>query len=526
MAEKYDVAIIGAGHNGLIAAYYLAKAGKKVVVFEKKENVGGRCVTEEITEGFRSSVCLDDISLFSKKVFQDLGLKNKGISAATDPLAISLLPGKALIQWRSPQKFAQEIATFSEKDAKEYPKYHEFMDKVAKNLGIACAKTPPDILNLPHSDLVDLGKYWLKLRKMGKRDMLEFLRAASMSARDFLDEWFESDALKGLLAAKALMGNALGPYSPGTAATLFLQHILSYHSASLGHPQGGMGKLSEALEQAGQTYKVEVRKENEVQEILIEEGVVKGVLLQDGTEIHSQVVASSLDPKTTFLKLCSPPKVSLKLRNLVKNVKSQGVSTKINLALKELPHIALVQGAEKEALLSARYFIAPSLEYLEKAFDATKYGRYSENPVIQFILPSFIDPSLAPKNKHVLSITAQCTPFRLREGSWAEHQDKFADIVLEKLGVFLPNLKDIIEHRQVLSPSDLEANFSLNEGHIYHLDHTMDQLFLMRPIPGSAQYRTPLDNLYLCGAGTHPAGMVNGLAGHNAAQKILKDWKG
>lgn len=527
MNDQYDAIVIGAGHNGLVTATYLAKAGLRVLVLERRETVGGAAVTEEVFPGFKFDTGAHSINRFHPTVMADLELAKHGLELLPlDPAVFS--PGQDgdhLLLWRTPEVTVDSIGQLSEKDAK---RWNGFTSLVAKATGLleSIYSTPPDVLSKKKRDVWKLLKMAGRVRRLGKHDMTEVLRVLPMTVVELLNEWFENDLLKGTLGAAGITGILQGPMSAGTAL-LFLHHQVGAKQGVVRAPlraRGGLGGLTRALESAARSAGAEIRTAAWVERIVAEAGVATGVALVDGEEITGRCVISNADPSRTFCGLLDPFNLDPDFMRRVHNIKFKGVVARVNLALGELPDFTCLPGDGPH--LSGLISISPSLKYLERAFDDAKYGEPSSEPYLEAVIPSLSDPSLAPDGKHVMSILVQYAPYQLKDGVWDDaKREALGDRVVKTLATYAPNIESAILHRQVLTPLDIEAVFGLTEGNIYHGEMTLDQLFFMRPVPGWARYRTPVANLYLCGAGTHPGGGVTGAPGYNAAREILKDSK-
>jgi phytoene dehydrogenase-like protein len=525
MNDHYDAIVIGAGHNGLVTATYLAKAGHRVLVLERREMVGGAAVTEEVFPGFKFDMGPHCINRLHPTLVSDLQLGKHGLELLPlDPAVFApTLDSDHLLLWRKPELTIDSIRQLSEMDAKRWT---GFATLVAKATGLleSIYSTPPDVLSKKKKDVWELMKMAGRLRRLGARDMTEVLRILPMTAVELLDEWFETDLLKGTLGAVGITGICQGPMAAGTAF-LFLHHHVGARQGLLRAPlrvRGGTGGLSRALESAARSAGVEVRTNAWVERIVTDAGKATGVALVDGEQIDGSRVISNADPKRTLCDLLDPSNLDPDFLRRVLNIKFRGVCARVNLALGELPEFTCVpgEGPHLHGLIS----ISPSLKYLERAFDDAKYGEPSREPYLEAVIPSLTDPSLAPAGKHVMSILVQYAPYHLKHGIWDDaKRDALGDQVVKTLAAYAPNIESAILHRQVLTPLDLEAVFRLTEGNIYHGEMTLDQLFFMRPVPGWARYRTPVEGLYLCGAGTHPGGGVTGVPGYNAAREILKD---
>lgn len=560
----YDAIVIGGGHNGLVTAAYLAKAGRKVLVLERRPIVGGAAVTEELIPGFKFSSCADGLGGLSPTIIRDLNLQQHGLEyLPADPAIFAPQPdGRALTIWRDINRTVREIEPFSRRDAARYPDFIALVGKVSKLVGALMAVTPPQMPRPALADIPELLKLLGPARQLSKKDIHDTLRILPMSVADLLDEWFESDALRGLIAARGITGITWGPRAAGTAYMLLYSCAGDGQAFSFGGiVKGGMGGLTLALARAARHYGVEIRTEAEVAEIVVESGQTHGVRLANGQVITAAAIISNADPRTTFMKLVDPQVLDPFFVKQVQNIKYRGSGARVHLALRELPRftaltppsIPPLTGGEGEGeYLRGHVRIAPSLDYLEKAFDAAKYGQFARRPYLDVTIPSLADPSLAPAGQHVMSIYMQYAPYCLKQGSegdevargrgageqgngrlegwkaegWNDGQrEALGETVIDTLAEYAPNLKEMVLDSRVLTPLDLETIYGLPEGNPSHGEMTLDQFLYMRPVPGYAQYRAPIQGLYLCGAGTHPGGGVTGLPGYNAAREILKDWK-
>ncbi|MBE7552346.1 MAG: NAD(P)/FAD-dependent oxidoreductase [Anaerolineales bacterium] len=541
--NNYDALIIGGGHNGLVTAAYLAKAGKKVLVLERRDTLGGAAATEEIWPGFKINTGASDAGMLRPEVVAELGLRRHGLEFIESQVtAFAPQPnGPALTLWRDPRETRAEIARFSPADAEKFPAFMRLVTALTSILDNIMTLTPPSLEEAKPGDLFPWAKLGLKLKGLGQREMMEFLRVLPMTAQEFLDEWFESEALKGLLGAAGISGTMQGPQSSGTAFVL-LYHYLGAADGGFKATRlvrGGTGQLVAALASAARQYGAELRTGAEVSRILLAENPntgetqAVGVVLAGGEEILAKAVISNADPRRTLFGLVGAPNLEPHLIRRVRNIRYRGCVAKVNLALNGLPEFtSLPEGdaAENNAYLGGHIVISPTLEYLERAYDDAKYGRFSAQPYLDVIIPSVLDPSLAPAGQHVMSITMQYAPYKLQgreQGSgWDERQKQaLVDKIVDTLAHYAPNLKDLIRHCQILTPLDWEQEYGLTEGSIFHGEMGLDQLLFMRPVPGYGQYRTPVGRLYLCGAGTHPGGGVTGAPGYNAAREILSDLK-
>lgn len=522
----YDAIVIGGGHNGLTNAAYLAKAGKKVLVLERRHVLGGATVTEEIYPGFKYSVCSYVVSLLRPEIIRELELPKYDLEIIPLDSTFSPLPdGNYLARWGDHAKTRREIARHSSSDAEAYEQFGQLMIQMAMAVKPMLGLVPPRPTSLNPRDLLSLISVGNHFRKLGDKLLYGLTKLMTMSSADYLDEWFETEVLKATMSASGIIGTFMGPRSPGTAYVL-LHHYMGELDGSFrswGFARGGMGTISRVIADAARHFGAEIRTESAVDRVLVKNGRACGVILASGEEIDGKIVVSGVDPKRTFLKMIDAHHLPAEFVRQVKNFKIRGSSAKVNLALDALPNFTSLPGHGPH--LSGAISISPSIDYIERAYDDAKYGEYSRRPYLDIILPSTLDPSMAPPGKHVMSIFVQYAPFYLKEGTWPDQRENFGDNVIDTLTEYAPNLKDIILHRQVITPWDLEQEFGLTEGNIFQGELTLDQLFFLRPVPGWAQYRTPIKNLYICGAGTHPGGGVMAASGRLAAMEILKDWK-
>ncbi|NJN93797.1 MAG: NAD(P)/FAD-dependent oxidoreductase [Anaerolineales bacterium] len=536
--NQFDAIIIGGGHNGLVTAAYLAKAGKKVLVLERRDTLGGAAATEEIWPGFKINTGAPDVGMVRPEIIAELGLRQHGLDFIESPVtAFAPQPdGPALTMWRDPRETKAEIARFSAADAEKFPAFIRLITALTSILDQIMTTIPPTLEESKAGDLISWAKLGLKLKGLGQREMMESLRTLPMTAQEFLDEWFESEALKGLLGAAGISGIMQGPQSSGTAF-LMLYHYLGAADGGFKATRmvrGGTGQLAAALASAAHRYGAKIMTGAEVSQILLEEnsttGAVyaAGVMLAGGEKLQAKTIISNADPRRTLFGLVGAPNFEPHFGRRIRNMRFRGCTAKVNLALSGLPEfISLPAGSalENNAYLGGHIIISPSLEYLERAYDHAKYGRFSEQPYLDVVIPTVLDPSLAPAGQHVMSITMQYAPYKLRESNWNEQSRPLTDKIIDTLAHYAPNLKDLIRHCQVITPLDWEQEYGLTEGNIFHGEMTLDQLLFMRPVPGYGQYRTPVERLYLCGAGTHPGGGVTGAPGYNAAREILSDLK-
>ncbi|HEX5109112.1 MAG TPA: NAD(P)/FAD-dependent oxidoreductase [Vicinamibacterales bacterium] len=521
---KYDVVIIGAGHNGLTAAAYLARAGRRVLVLERRHLVGGAAVTEEVFKGYRFSVCSYVVSLLRPEIIRELDLPRHGLEILPLDGTFTPMPdGNYLWRTNDHSQTRREIARHSRLDAEAYDEYGRAMVEMGRFVRPILELTPADPMSL---NLSTLGQFRFLLRRfqqLPRQDQYNQVQLMTMSAADFLEQWFETDVLKATMAASGIIGTFLGIRSPGTAYVLLHHYMGEIDGAfrSWGLARGGTGAISSAIASAARQAGVEIRTETPVEKILVSGGTAQGVALANGDEIKATVVASSVDPRLTFLRLLDEKSLPDEFVADVKRYKFRGSSGKVNLALDALPDFTSLPGPGHH--LRGAISISPSMEYMERAYDEAKYGRFSRRPYIDIVIPSLTDPDLAPPGKHVMSCFVQYAPYHLAEGTWDEQRDAFGDTVVDTLTQYAPNLKSIIRHRQVVTPLDLEREWGLSEGNIFQGELTLEQLFFLRPVPGWAQYRTPIRNLYMCGSATHPGGGIMGAPGRNAAHVMLRD---
>jgi phytoene dehydrogenase-like protein len=521
--KKYDVIVIGGGHNGLVNAAYLARAGKKVLVLERRHILGGAAVTEEVFPGFRFSVCSYVVSLLRPEIIRELDLPRHGLEIL--PLDGTFTPMQGDYLWRVNDhgRTRREIARHSLVDAEAYDEYGKAMVEMARFVKPILDMTPPDPFSLDPRELRKLLFLARRFQTLPGQDKYNMVQLMTMSAVDFLDQWFETDVLKATMSASGIIGTFLGVRSPGTAYVLLHHYMGEIDGAfrSWGFARGGTGAISNAIGEAAREAGVEIRTKAPVAGIVVKGGRATGVALQSGEEIAADVVSSSADPHVTFLKLLDPRALPDDFVEDVRRYKFRGSSGKVNLALEALPDFTCLPGPG--AHLRGAISISPSVEYMERAYDDAKYGRFSRHPYIDMVIPTLTDPSVAPPGKHILSCFVQYAPYKLAEGTWDERRDEFGDTVISTIEQFAPNIRKIIRHRQVLTPLDLERDWALTEGNIFQGELTLEQLFFLRPVPGWAQYRTPIRGLYMCGSATHPGGGIMGANGRNAALRMLRD---
>ena len=524
MQQPYDAIIIGAGHNGLITAAYLARAGKRVLVLERRHLVGGATVTEEVFPGFRFSVFSYVVSLLRPRIIEELELTQHGLFLLPLDGTFTPLPnGSYLARWHDAAKTRTELQRFSRRDADRYSEFGHQMHHLSRAVRALLETVPPEPTSLWPSDMSGLVQVGTHVRRLGRDRLYELTRLMTSSSADYLDRWFECDPLKATMSASGIIGTFLGPRSPGSAYVLLHHYMgeIDGVSRSWGFPRGGTGAVAEAIASSARSAGAEIRTEAPIAKILVKRGAATGVVLENGDEILGRVVASSLDPKRTFLGLLDEGELDDTFVRRVRSYKIRGSSGKVNLALSELPDFTALPGDGPH--LRGSISISPSLDYLETAYDDAKYGRFSRRPYMDILIPSVLDPSMAPPGQHVMSIFVQYAPYHLQTGTWDDQREAFGDAVVDTLSEYAPNLKDAILHRQVLSPFDIEQTVGLTEGNIFQGELSLDQLFFLRPVAGWGKFRTPIRNLYLCGSGAHPGGGIMGAPGWLAALEMLKD---
>lgn len=530
MAAKRDIIIIGGGHNGLVTAAYLAKAGIKPLVLESRLALGGAARTEELAPGFRCPTLAHAGGPFEPKIVADLGLNKHGLEWIT-PAVRAFAPdanGGGFCLYDDVERTATELAKLSAKDAAGYREFRRAFERIGKVLGPILRTTPPSIDRPTAGDAIAFLKVGKNFRGLGKRDAYRLLRWGPMAVADLVSEFFKSDLLRATLAARGIYGSFAGPWSAGTALPLLLQAALDGQALAPAQTvRGGLGALSDAIASAAKSFGAEVRTGAPVASILVRDNRAVGVVLESGEEIAAKAVVSNADPKRTFLDLVDPGDLDPDFAGKISNYRMAGVTAKVNYALSGLPafHAPAHASTNGSGHLAGRIHIGTGIDYLEKAFDASKYGDFSPEPYLDCTIPTVSDPSLAPAGSHVMSVTMQFAPYKLKAGDWSKHADALGDVVTNLLGEYAPNFKDLVVARQVLTPADLESSYGLTGGHVLHGETTIDQFFAFRPLLGWAQYRTPIEALYLCGAGTHPGGGVTGLPALNASREILKDRK-
>ena len=526
MAEQRDVVIIGGGHNGLVTAYYLAKAGFKPLVIERREQPGGAAITDEIHPGFRCSTLAHTAGPIRPDIMRDMRLEKHGLKLITPEVAVvSLSPeGRALTLYNDVKKSVEEIKKFSQKDAASYAGFQASLEKMGRVIGEALRLIPPNIDDPTRGDLWGMLQTGRSIRKLGKKDMYRLLRWGPMAVADLAAEYFETELLRATIAARGIFGTFLGPWSAGSSLVLLIRAAADAHPAGSAYfAEGGIGAVTKAMAAAASEAGAQMRKGAEVIEVRVKDGVASGVVLSTGEEIQARAVISNADPKRTLLKLVDPTHLSPDFVQKLQHYRTPGTVAKINLALNGLPKFTALNGDART--LSGRIQIGYEIDYLERAFDEAKYGKFSRQPYLELTIPSLTDPSLAPGGKHVMSIYMQYAPYKLKGSEWEEQRAALGEAVVKTLAQYAPNIPELILRHQIITPQDLEDIYGLTGGHIFHGELALDQFFTMRPLLDWARYRTPVRNLYLCGSGTHPGAGLTGGSGANAAREILKDLK-
>jgi phytoene dehydrogenase-like protein len=526
----YDAVLIGGGHNGLVCAYYLARAGLKVCVLERRGVVGGAAVTEEFHPGFRNSTASYSVSLLNPKIIADMDLARHGLKVVLRHLSyfVPLDDGRYFIMDRDHARTVQEISKFCPRDVKKLAAYEARLDRMVDLLRSLLLETPPN----PAGGLRDLvgalaaGNRVRNLGLEGQRDLLDFF---AKSAGDMLDGWFETDPLKGILGFDAITGAYASPYTPGTAYVL-LHHVFGEANGikgAWGHAIGGMGAITQAMAKACAEAGVEIRTDAAVREVVLERGRVAGAVLEDGSIVRGRAVVSNIHPKLLYGGLIAQSALPAEFSARIKNWKSGSGTFRMNVALSELPNFTSRPSAGQMDHHGGSIMIAPSLKYLDDAFCDARQSGWAKRPIIEMHIQSVLDDSLAPKGSHVASLFCQHVAPTLPGGaSWDDHRETVADLVIDTINSYAPNFKASVLGRMALSPLDLERKLALVGGDIFHGQLTLDQLYSARPMLGYGDYRGPLKGLYMCGSGTHPGGGVTGLPGHNAAREIIRDFKG
>lgn len=527
MTTTYDAVIVGGGHNGLITAAYLAKSGLKVLVLEKRPVVGGQAATEELFAGFKFDTLAHSAGYLAPVIVRDLELGRLGLDIVrSDPTVYSPgLDGPSLTLYQNVGRTSDALKLFSPKDADRWPAFAGLISRMAAMLEAIESTTMPSMPNPTPAELLSAAGLGRAVQKLSGKDRAEFLRFIPMSVHELLTDWFESDLLQGTLGVQGVLGLRQGPRATGTGL-LFLHNQIGAPNGSFrayGAVRGGIGKLGQVLAGAAKGFGAEIRTESEVAKILARDGKASAVVLRSGDEIAASQVISTVDPRRTFFGLVDPSALGPEFAGHVHNIKMRGTVAKVNLALGELPRFQSGDGPAAPEQLTGTISINPSLDYLERAFDDAKYGHPSAHPFLECVIPTLSDPTLAPKDCHVMSVWVQHAPYQLRDGDWANRREELGDQVVNLLADYAPNIKGAILHRQVLTPVDIEQEWGLTEGNVNHGEMMLEHLFFMRPVANWAQYRTPIRGLYLAGAGAHPGGGIHGRPAYLAAKSILAD---
>ena len=524
------VVVVGGGHNALIAAFYLAKGGFKPILLERRRMVGGGAVTEEFHPGFYASTLSHSLGPLREDIARDMHLERFKLEIfRPDPRVFAPAPDeRGLLFYSDAAKTGGSLSHFSAKDGAKYAEFAEMLEQFASVFNQVASMTPPGIDHPSPEDFLNLLRTALNVRSLGKRGIFDLLRWGPMAVADFVAEFFETELLRAVIAARGIFGEALGPWSAGSTAVLLLRAAADPNPVgSATFPRGGLGEFTRALSEAAQKAGAEIRTQAEVAKIETKNGAVSGFALANGDEIACEAVVSGVDPKRTFLQLLDPAQLDPVFAMRMKNFRARGTTAKVHLALGDLPTFAALSNAVaadgfREAL-SGRIHIGYEIDYLEKAFDAWKYGEISQAPYLDVTIPTILDPSLAPEGKHVLSAYFQFAPYRLRQGSWKERRGELVNIALKTLAAYSPNFATLVEGAQVVTPEDLESTYGFTGGHIFHGELALDQMFTMRPVMDWARYQTPVRGLFLCGNGTHPGNGLTGASGANAAKEIIHE---
>jgi len=525
-----QVVLIGGGHNALITAFYLAKGGFKPVVLERREIIGGGAVTEEFHPGFRASTLAHTLGPLRADIAREMQLERFNLQIfRPDPRVFAPLPdGRGLLFYEDAGKTAGALTHFSAKDGLKYTEFAVALEKIGGIFSQILSITPPEIENPSPEDWWNLIRTGLNVRGLGKNGIFDMLRWGPMAVADFVAEFFETELVRAVVAARGIFGANLGPWSAGSTAVLLLRAAADAHPAGpAAFPRGGLGEFSRALADATKRAGAEIRTNAEVAQIRTKNGVVSGVVLANGEEIACEAVVSGVDPKRTFFQLLDPTSFDPVFAQRMKNFRAKGNVAKVLLALGELPKFpALANAVAPDGFheaVAGRIHIGYEIDYLEKAFDASKYGEVSKAPYLDVTIPTVLDPSLAPEGKHVLSAYFQFAPYQLKEGNWKERREELADIVIKTLDTYSPGIANLVEGTHVITPVDLEKTYGYTGGHIFHGELALDQIFTMRPVLDWARYQTPVKGLFLCGNGTHPGNGLTGASGANAAKEIIHE---
>ncbi len=522
--KKYDAIIIGGGHNGLTAAAYLARAGKDVLVLERRYVLGGAAVTEEVFPGFKFSVCSYVVSLLKANIIRELMLPKFGLELLPLESTFTPLDNDYLMRTADPDETYREMYRHSPRDAETYTRFGPLMGQIGMAVRPILETIPPNAIRPSFPDLSAMKKLLNHFKTLSSEQFEYLTKLMTMSSADFLDEWFEFEPLKATMSASGIIGTFMGPRSPGSAYVMLHHYMGDIDGAfrAWGFQRGGTGAVSMAIARSAEYFGAKIMTEAPVEKVIVNNGRAIGVALENGDEYKADKVISALDPKLSFLKMVDETDLPNDFVTDIKNFRIRGSSGKVNLALDSLPEFTCLPGNGPH--LRGAISISPDFDYIEKAYDDAKYGNFSEVPYIDIIIPSVLDPEMAPPGKHVMSCFVQYAPYNINGGWDDQKREDFGDAVINALARFAPNIKDIILHRQVLTPADIESTFGLTEGNIFHGELTLQQLFALRPAVKWANYKTPITNYYQCGSGTHPGGGITGSPGEMAAKKIIKDW--
>jgi phytoene dehydrogenase-like protein len=527
MPSHYDAIIIGAGHNALVTTAYLARAGYRVLVLERREIVGGCCITEELWPGFKVSTAAYVNSLLRPEIIRDLELKKYGFEMLPrSPSSFSpFLDGRYLMMGPDREMTLREIAKFSKKDAENYPKYEDMLTRVADFLEPMLTQTPPNPFSMRLGNLWKVGKLGMKFRGLGQGVASEAVEILTGAGRPILDRWFESEELKATIATDAVIGAFAPPSHPGTAYVLF-HHVMGECDGVRGvwgYVRGGMGTISNSIASAAKSRGAEIRTNAEVGRILVKDGRAEGVALKDGTEFRAPRVVSGADAHVTFVKLMDPKDLPAEFLAAVNRIDYSSATVKINVALDRPPNFKCLPTDGVGPQHHGTMHVVPDQDYIERAYDDAKYGRWARDPMLECTMATALDSTLAPPGKHILSMFVQYAPYHLKGTTWDVEKDKFADRCFDILEEYAPGFKSSVLHRLVIPPPDMERLWGITGGNIMQGSMQLHTMFSFRPVPGYANYRTPVKGLYLCGAATHPGGGVMGACGLNAAREIIRD---
>ena len=522
--KKYDAIVIGGGHNGLTAAAYLARAGKEVLVLERRYVLGGAAVTEEVFPGFKFSVCSYVVSLLKANIIRELMLPKFGLELLPLESTFTPLYNDYLMRTADPDETYREMYRHSPRDAETYTRFGPLMGQIGMAVRPILETIPPNAIRPSFPDLSAMKKLLNHFKTLSSEQFEYLTKLMTMSSADFLDEWFEFEPLKATMSASGIIGTFMGPRSPGSAYVMLHHYMGDIDGAfrAWGFQRGGTGAVSMAIARSAEYFGAKIMTEAPVEKVIVNNGRAIGVALENGDEYKADKVISALDPKLSFLKMVDETDLPNDFVTDIKNFRIRGSSGKVNLALDALPEFTCLPGNGPH--LRGAISISPDFDYIEKAYDDAKYGNFSEVPYIDIIIPSVLDPEMAPPGKHVMSCFVQYAPYNINGGWDDQKREDFGDAVINALARFAPNIKDIILHRQVLTPADIESTFGLTEGNIFHGELSLQQLFALRPAVKWANYKTPITNYYQCGSGTHPGGGITGSPGEMAAKKIIKDW--